>query len=292
MSQPQQATNERDRALLDLYRERNFVTKDGHPQYLPVVCEHRTACWTDAQDRLPRATCAGEISPPWVGPRYDEGRVLVVLGNLNGYGGCDFGPDAKVGMRLLGAAARSGLGDGNLRLFGGEGYAGTFVWSQAVHYAAAWLDVLGALAVGDPSEGRFSPEVLAETMDLIAITQHVKCSPEGDRSAPTAGMWAHCGPHVLADEIEILQPRAIIVLGTGDSWYAFKQHVAPTDRGSVWRGAGKPWFEHSLRTTARGRGVEVLVATHPAAPGAASRALVTAVHGLLRDRAEADREAT
>jgi len=229
-------------------------------------------------------TCAGEISPPWVGPRYDEGGVLVVLGNLNGYGGCDFGPEAKVGMRYLGAAARSGLGDGNLRLFGGEGYAGTFVWSQAVHYAAAWLDVLGRLSVGDPSAGRFTPEVLSETMDLIAITQHVKCSPEGDRSAPTAGMWAHCGPHVLVDEIEILEPRAIIVLGTGDSWYAFKQHVAPTDRGAEWRGVGKRWFEHGFRTTARGREVEVLVATHPAAPGAASKELVTGVHALLRDR--------
>lgn len=140
-----------------MWRERRFVAEDGHPQYLPVVCEHRIACWSDAQDRLPSMTCAGENSPPWVGPRYDERRVLVVLVNFFEYAGCDFGPDANVGIRFLGPAARAGFMQGNRRLSGGGGYRGTDVGSQAVYYPAAWFDALGQLSSATHARGGSDP---------------------------------------------------------------------------------------------------------------------------------------
>ncbi|MEM7677149.1 MAG: uracil-DNA glycosylase family protein [Myxococcota bacterium] len=284
MSHNSSTASARDAALRRLYKARRFIGDDGTPRELPRACEKAKACWAAAARRLPNTQCATEISPPWIGARYDEGRVLVVLANLYDYGGCDFGPNATVGMRFLGAAARAGFAHGHRRLFGGNGYRGTDVWSQAVHYAAAWLDVLGRRAAGNVSQGRFTPTVLADTMDLIAIAQHVKCSPRGNRSAPTQEMWSHCGAHVLGEEIEILQPEAIIVLGSGDNWNAFWPKLAPVDHGRARRAVGRGWIEHSFRTTHCGRTVEVLVTPHPAGFGMTSQALVREVHRLLHER--------
>lgn len=105
-------------------------------------------------------------------------------------------------------------------------------------------------------------------------------------------MWSHCGSYVLADEIEILEPRAIIMLGTSDSWAAFWLKLGPTDQGRERRAVRNVWIEQGFRTTLRGRSVEVLVTPDPAAPGASSKALVNAVNGLLLSRSRAAREPT
>lgn len=54
---------------------------------------------------------------------------------------------------------------------------------------------------------------------------HIKCSPKGDRSAPSSSMWENCGVHVLKKEIEILSPEFLWVLGKGDNIYYLKNKV-------------------------------------------------------------------
>ncbi|MCB9654041.1 MAG: hypothetical protein H6729_07940 [Deltaproteobacteria bacterium] len=293
-------TDRFDRELLGLYQKRNAAVTRCEALHLPDSCSNAASCWSSAHHRRPPSGhAAGEISPPWIGPNYREGGLVVVLVNLNAWGGLDFGPNAKKGNRFLGQAAASALSRGQRRLFGGDGYAGTLVWHQAAQYSATWLEV----KTGMPSRNgdRYSPRALSETMNAIAMTQHIKCSPISDakneRSQPTEAMWAHCGRTFLAREIEILRPSAIIALGSGQNTSALRDIFPASPRIKVSQQVqlGRRPFDMTIEsrivpgTAPKANAcVELISVPHPAAPGGTARRLVAELRLLLQEAEKRD----
>lgn len=289
------STSPYDASLVALYQQQGLLDGSGSPTYLPEDCPMSSPCWAHltAEHRPPRDAPASRLSPPWIGPRYAEGRTLVLMENLRHYGGFDLGPDAKRGMRYLGQIARAQLLEGRRRFFRGNTswgapYRGTDVWPQALAYAAGWLDAAGFPAQWS-SPGRATDASLAQALDLVAIAQHVKCSPMTPKSDQDHEMWEQCGAHVLAHEIALLQPARIIVLGTSDNARALRQHVLPDRLGEPRRcavpiGKGLMHLVLEERTAAYGT-VRVLVVPHPARPGGTSRKLVASARDLVLEPA-------
>ncbi len=277
-----------DVPLVTLYRERGLIGLEDPPRarHLPTQCPQSQQCWP----RLLAADVPGadmdqsELSPPWIGPRYRDGETAIVLENLRNYGGFDLRVDATKGMRKLGWLARQQLGEGRRRLFGGGTYRGTDVWPRALAYAAIWLDALGVLPAGG-AKGAPSPAVLSAALEHVAILQHVKCSPKSAKSEQSAAMWQRCGRHVLADELAILRPLRVLVLGTGDNARAMEAHVlrgasSVVGRGTIPVGGRQLAITRSTTATPWGA-VDLLVAPHPAGKGGNSRKLPDLLRHLL-----------
>jgi len=276
-----------DSLLVDAYTAAGLLDRSGTAVHLPTECPNHAKCWEGVDgSRVPPIhdkDNAGRLSAPWIGARYQQGRLALLLENLRDYGGWDLRAEAEKGMRYLGSHARDGFANGDRVLFRGGGYAGTKVWAQAVSYAATWLSGVGRLPTtweGDRVPGT----ALAETMDLITMVQHVKCSPRGHRSNATAAMWSECGRHILRRELEVLQPERIIVIGSNNNARALADHVLP--EGQVVRGLpvklrGKTSTVRLEQRTLAGRPIEVIVVQHPASPGGTARALIGAVHHLV-----------
>jgi hypothetical protein len=280
--------SEFDDALVSAYQRQGLLTADRAAVRLSTACPRASLCWADeAAARHPAPDMpAAALSAPHVGRRYKEARLLVLLENLFDYGGFDLGPNATVGMRFLADHARTGFGQGHKVLFRGDGYSGTRVWYQATAYAGAWLAQLGLLEAKWVGRGELAGANLADALDLVAFAQHVKCSPAGARSHQNAAMWSECGRHVLAEELDVLRPERLLVVGTGDNAGAVREHVLPGDatvicRKTVKVGRRTVLLQREERITRAGGRVEVVCVPHPAMPGGASRALVEAVRELL-----------
>lgn len=280
-----------DAALLDAYVELGLISADQKPVHLPTACPMCTTCWKGASERVPpMGSPASEISGPWIGAEYAPGGVLVLLINMNEYGGWDLRQDAEVGMRHLGRSARASFLKGARLLFGGPGYRGTMVWVGAVSYAASWLaDRSDAASAHDAD--RFSGAALADAMDRIVITQHIKCSPSGSASAPTPEMWRACGPHVLRKELEILRPGKIIVVGSGENDSRLRDLLPSRERGRMLErmvtvGTKNLALRLELqRPLDAHHAVDVLTVPHPATPGGTSGALLQAVGEMFDEAA-------
>lgn len=278
-----------DPQLVGAYRARGLLDDGGRAVHLPTACPRCSACWAgEDPSRVPppdHKGHAGRLSAPWIGYEYQRGRLVVVLENLRNYGGWDLRADADKGMRYLGRCARAGFSEGHRVLFRGGAYAGTRVWTQAVSYAATWLATSRFLTttwsgVGVPGAA------LAEAMDLIAMVQHVRCSPLGHRSNASAAMWTECGRHVLRDELRILGPARMIVLGRDRNAGALAAHVLPHGRVVHERTVRLGSRTSTVRLERRmleDRSVDVAVVQHPASPGGTSRALVGALRDLVSD---------
>ncbi len=206
--------------LLERYRRLGVVTDDNSSCFLPDECPRCVTCWAGAEKRKPgRADAASQIAAPWVGAGYKQGGLLVVMQNMNDWGGIDLSAEPNIGMRAAGRAARIQLQQGCRRLFsdeGGKPYPGTNVWYRGIAYAGIWLEAAGDIA--SPlvwSSQSPDPPSLARVVDQIAITQQVKCSPLGERSDPTLAMWSECADFLLRDELVVLAPSRIVVLGEG-----------------------------------------------------------------------------
>lgn len=281
-----------DRSLLDAYAAAGVITAAGESVHLPSACPKATSCWRGiaADHHPPFARPASQMSPPWIGSKYEHGGILVVLENLRDYGGFDLGSTAPPtsGMRLLGMAARHAFAKGERRLFGNSEYAGTTVWYRAVSYAAVWSGVSGDIDLRWDAPGQVAGASLVDALDRIAIVQHIKCSPLRGRGEQSSSMWRNCGEHLLLPELATLRPSRVIVLGTSDNAYAVRSWVMP----------GTPGRHHEVRVSVGKRRariaverrnlqygpVDVLVVPHPAAPGGCARALLKKVHELVGGR--------
>lgn len=181
-------------ALLDAYTDRGLLPlEQDEPLY--DVCPNRESCWQGAA--RPPAERAG-LSVPWVGREYTKWRICVVGLNFNNYGGLE------AHWRVCESHVRA-MSDGK------DGKNGRFFARGAMSYArAVELSMSRALAQGWDGE---PPQALARSWHRCAFLQAVKCAPVGNRSRPTRHMCSTCPPYLLADEIEILAPRVVILLG-------------------------------------------------------------------------------
>jgi hypothetical protein len=276
-----------DKALTDDYVRRGVLDCNKQPIHLPTACPQASICWAGIRGRSPKlGAFAAELSAPYIGERYNEGRLLIVLQNLRNYGGFDLGPHAKKGMRCLGDAAKEGFRRGLRKLFRGDSYPGTFVWHKAVSYAACWLEAQGLLHAKYTQQGDVATETLHTAMDLVAIVQHVKCSPDdGRRSTPSEEMWKECGPHLLIHELSILRPLRLIVLGTSKNAPALAAHVLSGTPGGVREqfattGNRRLTVRYEQRAENWGNAA-LLIVPHPATAGGKSLVLLKTVRQVL-----------
>lgn len=204
-----------------LYEQLGFMNQGGTCHALHEVCSHAQACWSSVDPSGRPAACseASQIYRPWVGSEYD-GNLLVVGLNMNGWGGYD----AYFLDSGLPRAAKE-LERQNLT-FANEHYRGSFFQTRML--ACAW-HVLRLLGLPTPfagmeeiadvaaNPGHPKRKAFPTGYARIALTNAVKCGPVGSAAhvngAPTGGMRERCPSYVLQQEIQILQPRAILTLG-------------------------------------------------------------------------------
>ncbi|HZL21084.1 MAG TPA: uracil-DNA glycosylase family protein [Polyangia bacterium] len=185
---------------------------------LPDHCADAATCWEGLGERR-YGSCT--IALPWIGPKYEEARVLVVAENLNS--GSDL-------WALAGGKGKGYVLDAMCELevrprvrFGNapKDYAGTLLWHCIGTYAAVILRELGVPPFAEMQLTNGEVPVKAITIDAyryLAYLNHVKCSPnDGARSQPSLAMWNRCGKRFLAGEINILEPAVILALGSGNN---------------------------------------------------------------------------
>ncbi|MDP2896459.1 MAG: uracil-DNA glycosylase family protein [bacterium] len=259
--------------FLNLYGELGFVPQDGNPRPLPRICELRESCWKGAETRIPADTASWTaIYQPWIGDGYSDLRLAIIGLNMNEYGGLH-------AMTGLVNSARSDIRAGCRRVrFGNDpkSYRGTLLFHRIGAYAALYAQAARLLHPDFCPDGFPGPSFVADAFDFIALTNHVKCSPLGDRSAPTRAMIENCGRHVLRRELEILRPREILVLGVENAWYLAdrvldEKVVVPTGRDLVSRGEGR----------LAGIPVRITAVPHPHARGYSIRSVLTQVRAAL-----------
>jgi hypothetical protein len=182
------------RGLWKHYEGRGLILK-GTPISLPARCPRACECWNS----LERPKAPGPqfgIQVPWIGPRYDETKVLVLAINMGGSNWRGSLTQWYVARDVLSFYRQGEPGD-----FGGRFWDGV---TRAVHAVLASLD---------GSDPRCSPTRAqrADALDACAILEAVKC--QTDRSPPQA-MWDNCPPQLeLRAEIELFDPQVLLVFG-------------------------------------------------------------------------------
>jgi len=205
-------------------------------------CRHGTDCWGPKVVRPNRM----HYRVPYVGPAYVSRRILLV-----GMNGRDDGSIAAEfrGMAEIIRTFRSGSRD----------YGGQF------HFRAAC--VVGLLAAAQ--DGRMfdetpTPEALVGSLLASARIQAVQCAPmtDDDRRSPTPTMWRNCPPLVMAEQVGILEPRLVALLGV-ETHRRFQQLPGfATEWDSLWR-ENNDCFARGSALVA-GHRVPVFALSHPA----------------------------
>ncbi len=176
----------------------NGLLPGGEDKPLQCICRNADECWKGMRGPEDHPEQAG-ISAPWIGCGYAESRVLIVATNFNDFGGLDANWTAcRSHMNSLSAGKRGA---------GGRAFA-----AGAMRYLnlalASHEDCLPKTGWEDPPHAD-----LAELMNRCAMVQAVKCAPGSARSDPSGAMRRNCPPFLLKEEIAILAPRVVLVLG-------------------------------------------------------------------------------
>lgn len=223
-------------SILEFYKRLGLVSGSGNPLPVHRACPSASICWKGYADRYPPDDPGrSAISSPYIGTRYAEVGLLVLGINQNDWGGLD-------ALSQLVRDARREIREGAQRVFKNPSYVGSILWHRVGCFAAAFAEAAGVMprvaGVGDLPSAR---EIDA-AYEFMAFTNHVKCSPVGQRSAPADSMWTECGNTILREEVRLLRPRHVLVLGTTDNRLqlaagSLRAEWEPSPRiGSVWRG--------------------------------------------------------
>lgn len=241
-------------ACLQLFRQAGVVLEgEERALDLPVHCAFASACWA-GDARRPTGPLA-HISLPFIGKSYAAGRLVVVGENLHGDGGL-------LEIENLVPRAQSELRSRMRVRFGNDfsEYPGSFLFHHVGAYSATVLRTAGVepfrSATWSASDG-VPRDLLIRSLDFVAFLNHVKCSPKaarGDRSKPNAIMWERCGAAYLKEELAVLAPTVIIVLGLSENSWRVCGLVGGLT--ASWR--RDPWVERQTRP-----GLDVLAVPHP-----------------------------
>jgi hypothetical protein len=198
--------------LLELYRTKKLLRR-GSVRALCDICPNAESCWdkaNDGQRRAPREPTTpesedsenGGIFLPWVGPQYKRGGVVIIGINLNitGDGETDLLIEHAITWQRYVGRFRLGVGGE-----GGSRYG--VATAQSAQALVAWTTGRKVPAAAAPG---------SQLIDAVLQTsrlQAVKCVPRRSRSEPFPQMWDHCPSFLLRDELDILEPAALLVLG-------------------------------------------------------------------------------
>lgn len=193
-------------------------------------CLNCNICWNGIENRKwddkeledyfeENDTDTTKIYLPWIGDYFESQKLLIIGINMNEYGG------TYAQRKIVGDWVRSGLLEGKKRILKNDNYAGTFYWYMAPAYASVLIEKKGSMVVNWNDDGAPNPKSLSDTLDYFSITNSIKCSPKGEKSKPSSQMWENCLTHILKQEIKILKPTQILILGTTENFYYFKNKI-------------------------------------------------------------------
>ena len=268
--------------LLALYRRTGVLSNEyglclDWPLYWSCPSAH--TCWEGLDVPLESNEC-NRIQLTYVGPLYgtETERLLVVGLNLNEAGGL---AELEREVRL----AQGDLRRGAKRIdFDAPGYAGTLFWHRVAAYSCLWLDqgefsrnhwhIEGEeVMVGDRPLAE-STDALDEVWYRLALTEAIKCSPDGDRSSPSDAMRSECPPRFFAKEMAIVAPKALMVIGKETLPLLGLEDLtlsAASEDGAV----------RLFEATYEGRRLRVMNVVHTAAYGGSAKAIILNMAKLL-----------
>ena len=208
-----------------VYEDLGF-TAQGHEYSLCEVCSFAAGCWANHEHRKPtgKDVSWSYISLPWVGEDYATCKVAFIGINPYEGGGLDFFP------KLVPQAVRE-LESGRRAVSFGIPRYRSLLWHRIGLYASSIVNRMISL------NGEFGDLKPYQAYKTLAFVNHIKCSPTGDRSAPTNAMWNNCS-YVLAKELEILRPNILCVIGRGDNFVytlrnLVRSHIPLDEIGNV-----------------------------------------------------------
>lgn len=218
-------------------------------------CENAPQCWQGIEEENKSV-----ISQPWVGPKYDDLRLLAIGINFNG------GEQSDLATSYV-RGARNEIEKGNKLVFSTEEYRGTPFFYLLGVYAALFAKKAGLLTYEVDAYGHLDAHAVSAGFDFIGFANHIKCSPELNNGEPRPTMWRRCGKRVLLHEIEIFAPRTILILGI-DNFRSFARNVVPITEPDVIRIEANR--THVIRASAviAGEDVNVYGVLHPRAGSA------------------------
>jgi hypothetical protein len=194
--------------ILELY-DKKGVIYDNQSKVegclLYETCPKKNDCWKGINHQKADWNI---IQLPYVGSEYStEKYPIAILGlNLNEYGGI-------CSLRDLILDAQYSLSKGWVKIrFGNDykDYPGTFLF----HRVAAYSNIISRDHLNDKDTNILSGKILAKMYDKICFLEAIKCSPSnGSNSSPTPEMYQNCPREYLLEELKILKPKILLVLG-------------------------------------------------------------------------------
>jgi hypothetical protein len=217
----------------ELYTRHGLFDGD-HALPLDCDCPAADECWAGvpAPHHPPRDQAT--VSVPWIGPGYRRGGVAALGINFHDYGGLG----AQWWIRR---GSNDRLRQGKRKLFD--------------YRAGSYLALAHASLDGEALEEAPDPRRVADAWDRSAFLEAVKCAPHKGVSEPTDAMRRNCPARYLVDELPLLEPGVLVVVGrwVGDALAELVAVERTEQRPGLWRGAG----------ALGGRGVEILCCNHP-----------------------------
>ena len=219
-------------SCLEHYSARKVTSlRDDKPYALKLheSCPNRDVCWA-GKTIEEQEMDYNRIQLPFVGSGYTESRArLVIIGlNMNECGGLDSLYDLIEGGNGVRESLRAGkkrIDFGAVKNEKGEKYGGTMIFHRAAVHAyliekTDWrIEDTGVLT--NHRSVMDSGSELADVYDHFTFLEAIKCSPsnppregkEKERSRPLSSMFTGCPSLYLSQELKILKPRTILVLG-------------------------------------------------------------------------------
>ncbi len=211
-------------------------------------CELNDKCWPKTCESGRRT-----IYKPYIGRKYAKNRVLCLGINFNDYG------DELDAMIKLMELAKSEFKLGKKQIFKNTGYQGSIVYHRMLAYTQIWMNSNSHFSLS--VDWTFPSESLVDTLECVAITNTIKCSPKGNNSAPLPNMWENCPKHILKNEINILKPKRILLLGKSENYKSFFNILSHPKR--IKENISFKIFNASIQNN----NFEILVAPHPSYEG-------------------------
>ena len=260
-----------DESFKKLYFELGLIDNNGEMLTLHSDCPNCDYCWQKIQGRKPGNNGFWTATRPWIGKKYSDLQLLVIAINMNEYGSYD-------GAINLIEQAKDEIRRGIIKTFVSETYSGTFLFHRMGSYVTSFATRYGLFKptwIGDYP----SPPDIVSAFEFISYTNQIKCSPTGEKSKPSYQMWERCGNFILKPEIELLNPKRLLVLGNSDNIDYLNQKVLDTEITLKWK--GKIGIGNGYINT---KPIEIFVVPHPASFGGNSPEIMNDLNCVLNNR--------
>ena len=257
--------------LEEIYKSKNILI-DDKDVLLHENCIRKDICWNEKLIAS-RGGNWNRISYPYIGENYN-GELMCIGLNLNGFGGKEANNELINGNSGNNIGVKQYLKKGIKKInFGNkkEDYAGTLFWYKIAVYSNIILN--NCICPNDNVK-------LSEIYSKLVFLEAIKCSPKGNKSKPENNMYS-CLDEILMQEIDIIEPKKILLLGSSVSdYFKLKKWVI-----------GKIEFSKSkkvetFKVLINKRTIDVIKIIHPTAFGGNSNSIYNELYNLLNQKLE------